>query len=202
LSNEARLYEAMYILDVSREEQEQEEAIAAVERTIAEGGAEVENTVVFGRRSLAYEINGRNEGLYMLTYFRGDGGAVTALQNEFAVIETILRGSIVVATPEAIYQEPEEVEEEAEESAEEAVAEAPEADADSETEAAEEPAEEETEEPAEEETEEPAEEETEEPAEEETEEPAEEETEEPAEEETEEAAAEEAEETPEAEQPE
>ena len=104
MSEEATLYEAMYILDATLEEQQQQEAIAAVEAAIVENGAAVENTLEYGRRRLAYEINGHTEGLYMITYFRGEGDIVRTLTNEFRMIEAIVRGMVVVANPDALFK--------------------------------------------------------------------------------------------------
>ena len=105
MSDELTLYEAMYIVDVTLEEDEQQEAIAAVESAIAEAAGQLESTLLFGRRRLAYEIDGHNDGLYMISYFRGSGATVQHVQQEFVVREAIVRGTVVVANPDALFCE-------------------------------------------------------------------------------------------------
>ncbi len=106
MSDELTLYEAMYIVDVTLEEDEQQETITAVESAIAEAAGQLESTLLFGRRRLAYEIDGRAEGLYMISYFRGTGSTVQHLYREFGVLEAIVRGTVVAANPDALYREP------------------------------------------------------------------------------------------------
>lgn len=109
MSEQATLYEAMYIVDATLEEEQQQEAVAAVEAAIAEVDGQLENTLVFGHRKLAYEIAGHTEGLYMISYFRGSGATVQNLAREMNLLESIVRGTVVVANPEAIYREQEPV---------------------------------------------------------------------------------------------
>ncbi len=124
MADERTLYESMYILDITREDDEMRTAVDAVEAVIEEEDGEVTETVQYGRRPLAYKIGPHTEGLYIITYFRGDGNVVQALNNEFRTLETIIRGIVVVARPNTIYKsskpKPSEEEEKAAEEAEEA----------------------------------------------------------------------------------
>jgi len=107
LPDETTLYEAMYILDVTLDEETQQQAVTAIEDAIAEHGGQVEQTLTFGQRKLAYAIANHVEGLYMITYFRGPGAVVTVLNQEFSLIDTIVRGMVVIANPKTIFTEPE-----------------------------------------------------------------------------------------------
>jgi ribosomal protein S6 len=107
LPDETTLYEAMYILDVTLDEETQQQAVTAIEDAIAEHGGQVEQTLTFGQRKLAYAIANHVEGLYMITYFRGPGAVVTLLNQEFSLIDTIVRGMVVIANPKSIFTEPE-----------------------------------------------------------------------------------------------
>lgn len=97
----------MYILDVTLDEETQQQAVTAIEDAIAEHGGQVEQTLTFGQRKLAYAIANHVEGLYMITYFRGPGAVVTVLNQEFSLIDTIVRGMVVIANPKTIFTEPE-----------------------------------------------------------------------------------------------
>ncbi len=115
MPDETPLYEAMYILDVTIAEEEQQQAVAAVENAITEHGGEVERTLIFGQRRFAYAIANHVEGLYMITYFRRPGLVVRLLNQEFSLIEPGIRSMVVTANPKAIFAEPEPAAEDAEE---------------------------------------------------------------------------------------
>ncbi|MFP3902881.1 MAG: 30S ribosomal protein S6 [Armatimonadota bacterium] len=104
MADERTLYESMYILDVTREDDEMRAAVNAVEAVIEEEDGEVTETVQYGRRPLAYRIGPHTEGIYIITYFRGGGNVVRALNNEFRTLEPIIRGIVVVARPNTIYK--------------------------------------------------------------------------------------------------
>ena len=111
MSDELTLYEAIYIVVVTLEEEVQQDVPTAVESAIAEAAGQLESTLLFGRRRLAYEIDGHAEGLYMISYFRGTGDTVQHLYREFGVLEAIVRGTVVAANPAALYREPKPVSE-------------------------------------------------------------------------------------------
>jgi len=132
MSQRVQLYEAMYILDSSFEDEE----IAAIEERIKAGiestGGQFESVHEFARRRLAYEIKGHRDGIYRVMYFTGTGETVDELKREFNLAEDIVRGTVLVANPKymvgkkvaeeaPVAEEGEEVSEEAAEGAEEAV---------------------------------------------------------------------------------
>jgi small subunit ribosomal protein S6 len=97
------LYEAMYILEVKLTEEEQAQASEQLkEATIAAGGEFVSDEL-FGRRRLAFAIEGHVEGIYRIMYFRGDGVIAEEVKHQYVLIEPIVRGMVVVANPKAIF---------------------------------------------------------------------------------------------------
>jgi len=105
--SEKVLYEALYIVDTSLEDERVKEIVAAFEAAVVECGGEVKNSLPFTRKRLAYEIKGCAEGLYILTYFESDQRTtVDSLMRESGLIEDIVRCSIGVANPQAIYTGP------------------------------------------------------------------------------------------------
>ncbi len=111
MAAELTLYEAMYILDPELSDQQLQDAIDNVHQYVTSIGGEVESDELFGRRRLAYEINGHTEGIYRVMYFRGTGATVNEVRHEFALMESVIRGMVVVANPAAIFTPPESAEE-------------------------------------------------------------------------------------------
>lgn len=98
------LYETMYILDTRIEEAERQEAVEALEaHVVAQGGELVGSTREFGRRRLAYEIEGHVDGIYKILYFKGFGDCVEEVKHEMHLLPQIVRGSVFVANPKAIF---------------------------------------------------------------------------------------------------
>jgi ribosomal protein S6 len=97
------LYEAMYILDSALEESAAEGIVAMVEELVSTNGGEVVASREFGKRRLAFEIDGHTSGTYMITYFNSFGNVVEELVHEMRLTEGIVRGIVVVANPKAIF---------------------------------------------------------------------------------------------------
>lgn len=96
------LYESMFILDPTLTEEGVEEELERVRKAVSSGGGEVEALNVWGRRELAYEIGGHEEGIYALLYFRG-AEAVPELKREMALAAGIIRHMVVAANEAAIW---------------------------------------------------------------------------------------------------
>ncbi len=101
---EDTLYEATYILAADLEEEEIEQITGHLQETVEQAGAEFVADNLLGRRQLAYEINNHSAGIYRVMYFKGNGEAVRELKDELRMTESIIRGIVVVANPDAIFQ--------------------------------------------------------------------------------------------------
>jgi ribosomal protein S6 len=97
------LYEAMYILEVKLTEEEQAQASAQLKEATLAAGGEFVSDELFGRRRLAFAIEGHTEGFYRIMYFRGNGPIAEEVKHQFVLIEPIVRGMVVVANPKAIF---------------------------------------------------------------------------------------------------
>jgi small subunit ribosomal protein S6 len=114
----------MYILDSALDESGVQAAVETLEGFVRDNGGEVVATREFGRRRLAYEIEGHTTGTYMILYFNSPGELVPELQHEMRLVDGIVRGIICVANPRALFEPKAEVAAEA--AIEEAPAAAPE----------------------------------------------------------------------------
>jgi len=101
---EDTLYEATYILAADLEEEEIEQITGRLRETVEQAGAEFVADHLLGRRQLAYQINHHSAGIYRVMYFKGDGKSVNELKNELRMNESIIRGIVVVANTDAIYE--------------------------------------------------------------------------------------------------
>ncbi len=101
---EDTLYETTYILATDLEEEEIEQITGRLRETVEQAGAEFVADHLLGRRQLAYQINHHSAGIYRVMYFKGNGKAVNELKDELRMNESIIRGIVVVANPDAIYE--------------------------------------------------------------------------------------------------
>ncbi len=83
-------YEAMFLFD-NAAVQEWSAMEAEVDRLFGRIGAEKLVCVKYDERKLAYEINGRKRGTYVLTYFDADPNRITDLERDARLSEQLLR---------------------------------------------------------------------------------------------------------------
>ena len=98
-----RLYEAMFLVDPlgsktapsgagSTEAEADWDSISTATRKILEkAGAEIVSMKKWDERRLAYEINGKNRGTYILCYFHADGQKIRQIERDAQLSELILR---------------------------------------------------------------------------------------------------------------
>jgi len=92
-----REYETVFILHPSLEDQQVEEEIEGVRKTIEAGSGEILGIERWGRRKLAYEIRKVHEGIYTLIRFRSDVDVFRELERRYRLRESVLRNLTVVA---------------------------------------------------------------------------------------------------------
>jgi len=90
----------MFIFNPSLAEAEQKELTTKLENILRENQSALENSQVFGRRQLAYEINKHKEGFYYLMSFSSSVNAVVSkLKHACKIDENILRTLVVKKKP-------------------------------------------------------------------------------------------------------
>lgn len=87
-------YEVMFIIDPILEDDKKEETIEMVKSIIAEDG-EVEKVDVWGMRRLAYPIQKKNEGYYVLITFKGSSTLPKELDRRLKISENTMRHIII-----------------------------------------------------------------------------------------------------------
>ena len=83
-------YETMYIVDVSKSEEETK-AVVDKFKALIEANGTVESVDEWGRRRLAYPINDMNEGYYVLVKYTAEPQFAEELDRVFNITDGILR---------------------------------------------------------------------------------------------------------------
>jgi ribosomal protein S6 len=85
----------MFVVDANKGGAEFPECIRHIAGLLTRHGAEIERIERWEERKLAYPIKNVKRGIYILTYFRTDGSAISELRRDIALSEEILRVLII-----------------------------------------------------------------------------------------------------------
>ena len=89
-------YELTYIIDTALEETARKELIEKVSALIAANGGEVEKVdETWGKRRLAYAINYKTEGWYVLVTFKAPADLPRELERNLEIYDSVLRYLVV-----------------------------------------------------------------------------------------------------------
>ncbi len=88
---EKRIYEVVFIIDPEAGDDEVMRLSEAVQKIITGQGGSITKTEVMGRRQLAYEINHKKDGTYVLLEVEGSGAEIAELERRMRVNDQILR---------------------------------------------------------------------------------------------------------------
>ena len=91
-----KAYELRYIIDPSANDEVRAAVSARIDASIAGQGGEIENIDDWGKRKLAYEIDGLSEGNYILVNFQADPTHVQELDRVLRITDAVKRHMIVV----------------------------------------------------------------------------------------------------------
>ena len=99
-------YELTYIIDTALEETARKELIEKVSALIVANGGEIEKVdETWGKRRLAYAINYKVDGYYVLMNFEAEPDFVKELERNFNIDETIMRSMTIKLEYEAVKHE-------------------------------------------------------------------------------------------------
>ena len=88
-------YEMMYIIPSQSSDEEKEALIATVNGMIEKENGKIESVERIGNKKLAYEINKKREGYYVLVNFTAEEGVPNKLSALLAITNNIMRYIIV-----------------------------------------------------------------------------------------------------------
>lgn len=88
-------YEMMYIIPSQSSDEEKEAQIALVNSMIEKDGGKIESVERIGNKKLAYEINKKREGYYVLVNFTAESSVPNKLSALLAITNGIMRYIII-----------------------------------------------------------------------------------------------------------
>ena len=89
-----RNYEVLFIIDPMTDEEQKNKLIDTVKEIINANG-EAGEADIWGNRKLAYEIDKKNEGFYVLIPFKGETELPKELNRRLRISDKIMRHIIV-----------------------------------------------------------------------------------------------------------
>ncbi len=91
-----RAYEAMIVLAPTLDEAALEAAIERFSGVITNQGGELTHVDRWGRRRLAYEIEGHRDAFYVLISFQAEPGSTAELERVLRISDGVLRFVVVI----------------------------------------------------------------------------------------------------------
>lgn len=88
---EKRTYEMVFIVDPGVADDEVMKLSEGVQKIITSQGGSIAKTEMMGKRQLAYEINHKKDGTYVLLEVEGSGAEIAEVERRMRVNDQILR---------------------------------------------------------------------------------------------------------------
>jgi small subunit ribosomal protein S6 len=88
-------YETLFIVDPEIGDGEIDKTIEIVQDVITSGGGTILKIDKWGRRQLAYEIQKKRDGFYVLMYFQAPTEVLLELNRRYKLTDTILRNLVL-----------------------------------------------------------------------------------------------------------
>jgi len=88
---EKRTYELMFIVDPDAGDEDVLKLSEGVQKIITGQGGSITKTEMMGKRRLAYEINHKKDGTYVLLEVEGSGAEIAEVERRMRVNDQILR---------------------------------------------------------------------------------------------------------------
>ena len=88
-------YEVMYVIDAALEDSARAELIARFSELVKKNGGEIDRVDEWGKRRLAYAINYKTEGYYVLMYIKAPADLPKELERNFQINDKVLRSIVI-----------------------------------------------------------------------------------------------------------
>ena len=92
-----KLYEAMFLIDSAEAASDWEGINTIIKNILERAEAEIVSIRKWDERKLAYQINGKTRGTYILCYFRAEGKSIRDIERDVQLSERIMRVLILSA---------------------------------------------------------------------------------------------------------
>jgi len=97
-----KLYEAMFLVDSALAGADWDGVLATIKSTLQRAEAEVVSLRKWADKRLAYEIDHKTKGTYILCYFRADGKRIGDIERDVQLSERIMRVLILNAEKQTL----------------------------------------------------------------------------------------------------
>ena len=91
-----RKYEMLYVIDGAATDEAKEAIVARFENLVTSNGGTVEAIDKWGNKKLAYEIDYKSEGYYVLMTFEAEPNFIKELDRVAGITESVIRRFITV----------------------------------------------------------------------------------------------------------
>ena len=98
-----KLYEGLFLIDSAQAASDWDGINALIKNILEKNGAEIVSMRKWDERKLAYDINRKSRGTYILVYFKAPGGSVRIIEREIRLSERVLR--LLILNTEAMSKE-------------------------------------------------------------------------------------------------
>ena len=88
-------YEVMYVIDAALEDSARIELIDRFSELVKKNGGEIDRVDEWGKRRLAYAINYKTEGYYVLMYIKAPTDLPKELERNFQINDKVLRSLVI-----------------------------------------------------------------------------------------------------------
>jgi len=88
-------YEVVYIIDPAVEEEARKALIAKYNELITDNGGTVDKVEEWGKRRLAYAIDYKTEGYYVLVNFQAESELPKELERNLQISESVIRYQVI-----------------------------------------------------------------------------------------------------------
>jgi small subunit ribosomal protein S6 len=90
-----RLYEGLFLIDAAEAASDWDGVNEMIRRILEKGGAEIVSLRKWDERRLAYPIQGKDRGAYLLAYFNAPTSAISGIERDIRLSERIMRAMII-----------------------------------------------------------------------------------------------------------
>ena len=90
-----KAYELLFFIDPAIDEESRLAVLKRIDTTITSQGGQVDNVDEWGKRKLAFEVDGLTEGDYTLIDFHIEPAAVAELDRVLHIMDNVVRYMIV-----------------------------------------------------------------------------------------------------------
>ena len=96
-----RSYEMMIILDPEVDERTLQPTLDKMLAVVPAEGGSLDNVDIMGKRRLAYDINKKSEGIYVVVYMTAEPDTAKELDRQLGLNENVMRTKLLRYEPKA-----------------------------------------------------------------------------------------------------